>query len=129
MSSGSSSLMSSKKKVADDAETRRHQASAVKRAKKQANAGGLDIGQAHFIIAANWFRKWSEFVTESQEGSPPPGPVDNNDILDLSVSKSEPQVRMKLVEHEDYEVVTEPEWKLFFEWFVSTYFWAAGSCP
>lgn len=100
----------------DDAELRQQQATEVKRARKQAVGGGLAVGQAHYIIESSWLKTWVAYSKAKPPNSSKPGAIDNNPIIDQSSPKNDLQLKPNLQEHVDYDVVTEPEWKLFVEW-------------
>lgn len=108
--------MSAASKGKDSAEVRRQQATSIKSAKKR--AGALSVGQTHFIISAAWHKKWTSYAVDSSPESGPPEAVDNQSIIDAESPKGDPQLRPKLEEHEDYEIISEYEWKFFLEWFV-----------
>jgi hypothetical protein len=103
----------------------------------KSKAGELKPGDVYFVLAAEWFRRWQSYTSESEAEKP--GPIDNRVILlkapegskdegDKETEEYEPQLKPGLIDPDDYVQVSEAEWKLLFGWYVhrNSIHWLCG---
>merc|ERR1712137_1453482 len=72
----------------------------------------MKAGDTHYLIWRNWYKSWKDYVvfdlTLIPKELPPPGPIDNTQIMEEY--KGEMILKRRLYEGHDFVTVSEPIW-------------------
>lgn len=72
----------------------------------------LDEGDTWYPVSQRWKRKWEAYCRDPTN-APPPGPVDNDDIM----SSSEQTLSTFSMENIDFAFLHESQWNLLVQWY------------
>lgn len=97
---------------------------------REERAKALAPGDVAFLIPARWWKEWKRYagypspVPKGTPTGPPPDRLDTSELLKgggLSAGpgdvSSEPELRPKLREGEDYAIVRQATWQILVEWY------------
>ena len=65
-----------------------------------------------YAVDLDWFNSWKNFVQKNKEI--PPGPITNNNLVNLNNSNGKDEVKMKMIKNKDFIIVEDEVWDFFF---------------
>lgn len=70
----------------------------------------LDSTQTYYLLSKNWFDVWENYSKHHRIEKP--GKIDNEDLIsDSTLHSTQPQLKLNLLEDEDYIVLSYKEWE------------------
>lgn len=84
--------------------------------------GKLGAGETWYLVSFKWFKLWKDYVGyELDDNQTFSGmdmePLNNNNLVNPSISGANPYLRADLREDYDYTLLPEQAWNLLYEWF------------
>ena len=68
--------------------------------------------KSFYAIDLDWFNSWKNFVQKNKEI--PPGPITNNNLINLNKSNGKYEVKNKMIKNKDFIIVEDDVWDFFF---------------